>query len=366
MDDRHPADHIARMTWTLVPAASFAAFADRWQRLHADSGASCMLSVDFVAPLLAEFGAGDALLACCERGGQVMAMAIVVPGGRAAWATFQPAQAPLGLWLQRPDQALEPLLRGLLQALPGMPLVLGLTQMDPLLAPRPADVGRIRTLDYIDTAHVDIDGGFDDYWNARGKNLRNNLKKQRNRLEREGIVPRLEICRAPREVAAAVADYGRLETSGWKAGQGTAVHAGNAQGRYYRAMLEAFCRRGQGGIYRYWFGDRLVAMDLCIEDGDTIIVLKTSYDETVPSSLSPTLLMREEATRRLFEEGRIRRIEFYGRVMEWHLRWTDQVRTMYHVNYYRWPGLRRLQAMLESRRRSPQASAQHITEPPCT
>jgi hypothetical protein len=28
--------------------------------------------------------------------------------------------------------------------------------------------------------------------------------------------------------------------------------------------------------------------------------------------------------------------------MEWHLRWTDEVRTMYHVNYYRWPGLRRL------------------------
>jgi hypothetical protein len=54
--------------------------------------------------------------------------------------------------------------------------------------------------------------------------------------------------------------------------------------------------------------------------------------------------MREEATRTLFDEGRLGRIEFYGRVMEWHLRWTDEVRTMYHVNYYRWPVLRRLHA----------------------
>jgi hypothetical protein len=30
--------------------------------------------------------------------------------------------------------------------------------------------------------------------------------------------------------------------------------------------------------------------------------------------------------------------------MEWHLRWTDEVRTMYHVNHYRWPVLRRLHA----------------------
>jgi hypothetical protein len=114
-------------------------------------------------------------------------------------------------------------------------------------------------------------------------------------------------------------------------------------------MLEAFCRRGKGSIYRYWFGERLAAMDLCIEDGDTLIVLKTSYDESLPSGLSPTQLMREEAMRRLFDDGRIRRIEFYGRVMDWHLRWTEQVRTMYHVNYYRWPGLRRAHALLETR-----------------
>jgi CelD/BcsL family acetyltransferase involved in cellulose biosynthesis len=196
---------------------------------------------------------------------------------------------------------------------------------------------------------VVVAGSFEEYWSARGKNLRGNLKKQRNRLERDGVGARLQVSRAAEDVAQAIADYGRLESSGWKAACGTAVHAGNAQGRYYRTMLEAFCRRGKGSIYRYWIGERLAAMDLCIEDGDTIIVLKTSYDESLPASLSPTQLMREEAMRRLFDEGGIRRVEFYGRVMDWHLRWTEQVRTMYHVNYYRWPGMRRLHALLEAR-----------------
>jgi hypothetical protein len=121
-------------------------------------------------------------------------------------------------------------------------------------------------------------------------------------------------------------------------------------------MLEDACRRGAGSIYRYYFNEQLVAMDLCVEDGASIVVLKTSYDESVPNSLSPTLLMREEACRRLFDEQRFDRLEFYGRVMEWHLRWTEDVRSMYHVNCYRWPGLGRLHALLELRARSREAA----------
>jgi hypothetical protein len=216
------------------------------------------------------------------------------PSRRGAWATFQPAQAPLGLWLQRP--AAPGLLASLMRALPGIPLVFGLTQCDPMLLPRPPDGGRCAR-STTSTRRIVLAGSFDDYWNARGKNLRSNLKKQRNRLDKEGVAtapggqPR-----AGRRWPQAVADYGRLESAGWKAAAAPRS-AGNAQGRYYRAMLEAFCRRGAGSVYRYWFGERLVAMDLCVEDGGSIVVLKTAYDESVPKSLSPTLLMREEACR---------------------------------------------------------------------
>lgn len=336
------------MRWTLMPAARFAEHSAAWEALHSRGPASPLLAVDFVQPLLAHFAGGRELLAVCAQDERNVAMALLAPGGGGRWQTFQPAQAPVGLWLQDPQADLPALAAGLAQALPGFALVLGVTQCDPEIYPRPPDGGRVESLDYIATARITIDRNFDEYWAGRGKNLRANLKKQRARLEREGTAVRLEVVRDAAGVAAAVADYARLESAGWKAGGGTAVSAGNAQGCFYRDMLEAFCARGAGSIYRYWFGEQLVATDLCVEGGGCIVVLKTTYDESVPASLSPTLLMREEACRQLFGEGRFARIEFYGKVMEWHLRWTDEVRTLYHLNIYRWPALRTWRRRLQS------------------
>lgn len=352
------------MNWSFVPARSFAEHLPEWAGLHASGAASPLLAADFVLPLLAHFARGDELLATCRSGQQVVAMAVLSPGGRARWQTFQPAQAPVGIWLQGPGTDTARLADALVRALPGLALVAAVTQCDPELLPRPADGGSVQTFDYIQTARITIEGSFDEYWSARGKNLRGNLKKQRARLERDGVALRLEVVRAPETVAAAVADYGRLESTGWKAGDGTAVHADNAQGRFYRDMLEAFCRRGAGSIYRYWFGAQLAATDLCIEGPGCIVVLKTTYDESVAGSLSPTLLMREEETRELFDQGRFKRIEFYGKVMEWHLRWTDEVRTLYHLNTYRWPALRGWHRKLQARA-ARNSTCNGITEQEC-
>jgi CelD/BcsL family acetyltransferase involved in cellulose biosynthesis len=334
------------MKWTFLPAARFAEIAPRWDALRALGPAAPMLAADFVAALVLAFGMGRERIALCHDGEELLAAALLVPQGHASWSTFQPAQAPVGCWLQRPDTDPQTLLASLVRALPGCALLVGLSQCDPFLTGRPADDSRAHASDYIDTARIVVDGDVDRWWEGRGKNLRANLKKQRNRLAAAGIDTRLDIWRAPHQVAQAVADYGLLESTGWKGRAGTAVAADNDQGRFYRHMLEAFCARGHGSIYRYCFGDQLVAMDLCIEDGDCIVILKTAYDESVPKHYSPALLMREEACRRVFEEGRLRRIEFYGKVMEWHTRWTDDVRTLYHLNHYRCPLLRRLHTLL--------------------
>lgn len=325
------------MSWRLIPASEFASMRAQWDALHAAGAASPLLHGDFVAALLECFAPPGCLLALHEQ-----AAALVVPQGRGSWSTFQPAQAPVGCFLTLPGADAAALGDSLLRALPGLGLVLGLTQCDPWLLARPGDAPRLRALDYIDSAHVEVEGPFEEYWAGRGKNLRANLRKQRQRLERDGIEARLVVARTVDEVATAVAAYGELESRGWKGQEGSAVSAANEQGRFYRRMLEAFCARGAGRIYCYYLGDRLAAMDLCIDGPDHLVVLKTAYDESLGAHLSPALLMREDACRHIFEEGRMRRIEFYGRVMEWHLRWTDRVRTLYHLNCYRWELLRRL------------------------
>lgn len=330
------------MTWTLHPIAQFPQFAPQWDALaQARPGAPFLESL-FMQPALETFGTGQEQLCLHHTGGQLTAATIVQRGAKGMWETFQPSQLPLGPWLAADGVDLVASAQALLAELPGLTtLGLGLTQLDPRFDPRPADDDKLRTQDYIDTAWVDIAGSFDTYWEARGKNLRQNTRKQRNKLQTEGTATRLECITTAADVAQAMADYGALESAGWKSADGTAIHPDNAQGKFYQTMLQNYCNAGRGRIYRYWFGDKVVAMDLCIDDAIAIVILKTTYDESY-KQISPSTLMRQDEFAQLFEEAKYQRIEFYGKVMEWHTRWTDNSRGIYHATLYRWGVLKSL------------------------
>jgi hypothetical protein len=125
-----------------------------------------------------------------------------------------------------------------------------------------------------------------------------------------------------------------LESTGWKGEEGSAVASDNVQGRFYREMLEIFCNRGEAVIYRLRLNGKTVASDLCLERGGTLVILKTAYDENV-QGLSLGLLLHQGIFQSVFEEGKIKVIEFYGRLRDWHTKWTNEIRTMYHINFYR-------------------------------
>ena len=347
--------------WTLYPQAQFVALAQRWGTLNRQTADIPFLASEFIQPLLSEFGSGEVRIAICTSGDQDIAMTILVPGGVGIWSTFQPSQLPLGPWLMRADVDVETLAPSLIRSLPGWPLNLSLTQLDPQFCARPTTGSCTSTLDYIETPWLEMTGSFDDYWQARGKNLRQNMAKQRRKLEADGIALRLEEVTNANQMLDVLADYGRLESAGWKSDGGTAIHPDNAQGRFYIAMLRGFAARGAARVYRYWFGEKVVAVDLCIEQGDTQVILKTTYDESY-KAVSPAFLMRQDSFKQLWDGGKIRRIEFYGKRMEWHTRWTDSARVLYHVNHYRWPIAASLHAW-RSRRNSPVQPAQPAVAP---
>lgn len=334
----------------------FESVAADWARLAARYRSAPFLNHDFVKVLVECFAEGNERLVKVTAGADVLALGIF-SRRRFTWDTFQPSQSPIGCLVLREGVDWPQLLSVIGRALPGLTLGVGVTQQDPLYCARPADEPALKTLDYITTAAVDVAGSFDDYWNERGKNLRQNLRKQRRKLADEGMTPSLEQVRSRRDVAQAVADYAILENAGWKSDGGTAVSVDNDQGLFYRKVLEALCDGGRGLVCRYRFGDRIVAVDLCIESEDAVVVLKTTYDESI-RAYSPAALMREELFRQWWEGGRIRRIEFYGPQMEWHTRWTEQSRTLYHVTWYRWPAVvRGLSRVLQHRRAAPAADA---------
>jgi len=329
--------------WSILPIKKYPDHAARWDALVCARPGTPFLESIFLKPLLNVFGSGDECLCLLEDGGHLHAAAIMQRDGKAGWQTFQPSQLPLGAWITDGRVDLTSASRSLLRELPGLNLVLGVSQIAPSLQIRPDDNALLRTQDYIATAWVDIDSSFEAYWDARGKNLKQNTRKQRNKLQGESIEPRIECITSPELVADAIADYGKLESAGWKGADGTAVALENAQGRFYRTMLENFSAKGRARIYRYWFDEKVVAMDLCIHDDTVLVILKTAYDESY-KSVSPSTLMRQDQFQHLFTEKKFQRIEFFGKVMEWHTRWASQSRTIYHATAYRWAWLKALHA----------------------
>lgn len=336
------------MKWTFYEARNFARFSDGWDALNRAGYRSPLLSPLFVAPLIKDFGAERELLGVCYNRDLLVAMSLLRPVRLGVWSTFQPSQAPLGLWVHDPRYQLESLLPSLIRALPGFSLVVGITQQDPRVCPRPQNSPKTRTLDYIQTAAISVNSSFDDYWLARDKNVRRQISRRLRRLEERGIDPRLEIISDSARIAEAIRLFATLETGGWKGKEGTAVDADSAQGRFYQAILEQFCRRGAGSVFHYWFGERLAASELCVASDGTLILLKTAYNDEYRSS-APGILMRRAIFEHVFSRGGIERIEFYGRLHEWQLDWGDEIRTMYHVNHYRSPWLSKLHQVIGSR-----------------
>ena len=350
--------------WTIEAfRAGDAGMHETWHALAQASGGSPVLLPGFVFACARTIGSGSLVYACCRRAGQPVAAALIRRHGGPSPELFVESQMPLGAWIQAPGEDFPQLVQGLLRAC-GPALRFGAAQLDPRFLPRPEPDARAQTLDYIQTAWVELDGDFDAYWKARGKNLRTNMRRQREKLAAQGVATRMEIFTEPADIAQGVADYAALESRGWKAELGTAVSEDHPQTVFYREMLEGFAAKGQARIYRYFFDDRLVATEFALVGGTEMVILKTTHDESV-NPFSPASLLRQEMFEALFQEGRIRRLEFYGPLKEWHTRWTAFSRTIYHANFYRFAQVQRLEHLVRKglRRGLPGSGTAAVQEP---
>jgi CelD/BcsL family acetyltransferase involved in cellulose biosynthesis len=318
----------------LLPISAFSTVAPRWDALNQKHYSHPLLESRFVAHTLRYFGSGQERIALLGAEEDPEAIAVLAKNRLGSWGLLQASQSPLGALIVKPGVDLSSVVRAVFDLLPLSCQILSITQQDPDILPRPEGTMTLGTLDYIDTARITVNSCFDDYWASRGKNLRHNMKRQRNRLEREGVDLRLEILTRPEHMRDGIRDYGDLESLGWKTGKGTAVHVDNDQGRFYADLLKDYASTGNAGIYRFLYNDKLTAVDLCIWNESVFIILKTTYDESVKTS-SPALLMRRQYFPAIFEKRMVERIEFYGKVMDWHTKWSNEIRTLYHVNGYR-------------------------------
>lgn len=340
------------ITWKDWPAQRLqddAGLRTQWDRLNTERGDLPFMGAHAWALALAVFGQGNERLLVGEVDAQCVAMLVLVDAGKLRWQTFQPSQMPLGAWVAQAGLTVDELARSVLQRGPmKLALSVSITQIDERFAARSADESDNRHDDYIDTAWVDVAGTFDDYWAARGKNLRQNMRKQRNKLETEGVHAEMRVFREAADMPAAIARYGALEGQGWKAQEGTAILPDNAQGRFYIGLLQSLAAQGEAEVYEYLFDGKPVALNLCVRRGETLTILKTTYDESI-RAYSPAFLLNQDMLEALYAEHRITRLEYYGSLMEWHTRWTDNKRGIYHLTSFRNSMVKRMAESLAGR-----------------
>jgi hypothetical protein len=88
-----------------------------------------------------------------------------------------------------------------------------------------------------------------------------------------------------------------------------------------------------------------------------------TYALPEPSASGPASLMREEQLHDIADrENEIQRIEFYGPLMDWQQRWATEVRTMFHLNCYRFKSLRTLSRKIKNMRWHSERELQAQTE----
>jgi hypothetical protein len=313
-----------------VDAAHWSAWDALNVRHHADHP---VLRSTMIALLAEHFGSPQLRFAAYRVAGEVQAMALLAPDGFGRWVVFCPSQAPLAAIVGNSALGLQPF-RDLLGKLSLTSLRLQVPHQDPMFWPWDTRTAGVEWDVWGRTISVVANNGFDEYWNARPSDLRQNLRRYRRRAETDGLALRETNCSQPADVAAAVDRYGLLESAGWKGKEGTALHPENQQGRFYRALLTAFANEGRARVFElYASGDRLIASRMLLSGPTMHVMLKTTYDEAFSRNSVGRILLQHTLSVLLGESAR--RVEFYTQANDDMLSWASESREIGAVGILR-------------------------------
>lgn len=282
-------------------------------------------------------GAADKPVQCSladadQKARQPAALALLESNGNGRWSIFKPSQAQVALILADPNIVLS--MQSLVDAIPGSVARLDFLGLDPLEHP-----GLITQLSpelqaSATDIRVELSGGFSDYWAQRPKNLRKNISRYFNRVERELGQVKLVFNTEPSDVYRATSRYGMLESQGWKGYEGTALHPSNDQGQFYQEFMAAQAGNdGKAFVAETYVADRLVASRLCCIGVDTLVILKTTYDESMKKYAFGRLQLHS-LIEHCFSMNALRYIDFYTNASPEQLEWSTDSRQMVNASYY--------------------------------
>jgi hypothetical protein len=308
-----------------------------WDRLNdAHLQSHPLLNSRWARNLVASFGPPDLRFARLSRAnGEPLAAVILQPAGFGRWRAFCPAQAAVALLVfDRSVADGMPLLQRLLRRMPGIGLVLDVPYQDePYSWIGAREHNCLHRVSLGTTIRISSPEGLDKYWADRPKELRDNVRRRQRKASEEGFQFRLAAVTDPELIGAAVDRYGELESSGWKGKEGTALHPDNVQGRFYRAVMQAYAVTGDASMYELWSGERLAASRIVIRGPTMYVILKTTFDENL-RNFAPGHVQLYEMFRTMLAD-RERVVELYTKATRDWLLWATDTRSIDDISIYR-------------------------------
>lgn len=129
---------------------------------------------------------------------------------------------------------------------------------------------------------------------ALSSSSRKKLRQHRRRLGEKGALE-TRIVTEPDAVCAALEDFLKLEASGWKGRQHTALLSDAADAAFARAIIAGLAPRGDACIHALTLDGRPVSMQIVLRAGPAAFTWKTAYDEAL-HEFSPGMLLLEDYT----------------------------------------------------------------------
>lgn len=338
-------------SWRFLPAVERGRWVTEWDRLNARGIRSPLLRSWFLLPALERFGTGRELVAIGERTpGAIAAMVLLKRPARLRCEGFQPSQAPLATALLDPGESIAPVARSLIRALP--PYVLGLTllHLDERFMAMPPAARDLEVSPRFETGSIATGCHFADYYANIPVRARKNLERRIRKANAEIGPVGLDVWTAPERVDEFLQLYSASEMRGWKGAAGSAVRLDDAQGRFYRDLLEAAARQQALRMFVLRFGDRPAAQQIAIESEGITYFLKTTYDEAL-APYAPGVIQRYMILQWSHaQDPSVRNFEIYGQIKEAIAPFVTGQRFIFHLTVLRHGALRSPLGLMRSLR----------------
>jgi CelD/BcsL family acetyltransferase involved in cellulose biosynthesis len=183
--------------------------------------------------------------------------------------------------------------------------------------------------------YIALEGSFDEFMAGRDRKFRKDIGRRWRRLEEGG--GHAIFADGSDDLDELLTDGFRLEASGWKGEQGSAISSDPAIERFYRRVAGWAAGRGWLRLAFLCVDDRRVAFDFGFEQGGSLYVPKGGFDVEY-RSLGPGQLLTYAGIRRAFDEG-LRTYELLGQQDDYKRHWTATTREFVRVQAFpRRPG----------------------------